>query len=235
MTRSFRFLNVTQFFGALNDNVFKMLIIFALINIQGIEFSDRIVAFAGAIFVIPFLLFSTYSGALSDYFSKRNIIISTKALEVAVMLTGTLAFILRNEIMIYSTLFMMATQSTVFGPAKYGIIPEIVPEKSVLRANSIITMFTYIAIIVGTFFATFITDLSSRNFVLGSLFCVLIALIGLGTSFGVEKTIAIKSKKKAHVVFLIDIVKTMKECLKFKHLALCIYGGAFFLFVGAFV
>ena len=211
-----------------------MLIIFALINMKGAEYSSKITSLAGAVFVLPFLLFSIQSGILADRHSKRNIVIATKALELIVMLTGTLAFILKNETLLYCTLFLMATQSAIFGPSKYGLIPEIVPEKSVLKANSIIAMFTYIAIIVGTFFASLVTDLTTRNFTMASLFCVLIAQTGLITSFGVKKTGAIKTKTKGHAFFFIDIVKTIKESREFKHLSLSIYGLAFFLFVAAF-
>jgi acyl-[acyl-carrier-protein]-phospholipid O-acyltransferase / long-chain-fatty-acid--[acyl-carrier-protein] ligase len=234
LTKSFKFLNITQFFGALNDHIFKMFIIFALINIKGIEHSNSITALAGAVFVIPFLLFSIQSGILADRHSKRNIVIATKALELCIMIIGMIAFIFQHETMLYFTLFLMATQSTIFGPSKYGIIAEMVPEESLLKANSIIAMFTYIAVIAGTFFASLITDLMAKNFARASIFCILIAQTGLLTSFGVKKTGAEKTKKKGHIFFFVDVVRTLKESLQVENLSLCIYGSAFFLFVGAF-
>ena len=82
---SFTYLNVTQFLGALNDNIFKLLIVFFFLQLDGIQDSHWILSMSGAIFVLPFLLFSASSGMLADRFSKRNIIVLTKLLELIVM------------------------------------------------------------------------------------------------------------------------------------------------------
>lgn len=82
---SFTYLNVTQFLGALNDNIYKLLIVYFFIQLEGIEYSHQILATTGAIFVIPFLLFSALSGTLADRFSKRDVIVITKILELVIM------------------------------------------------------------------------------------------------------------------------------------------------------
>src|SRR5262249_3845811 len=89
---SFTYLNITQFLGALNDNIFKLLIVYLFIDIEGIENKYSILSSTGAIFVLPFLLFSTSSGVLADRFSKSNIIVYTKVLELAIMILGAFAF-----------------------------------------------------------------------------------------------------------------------------------------------
>ena len=81
---------------------------------------------AGAVFVIPFLLFSAASGIIADRISKKRIIVIVKAVEVAVMFLGTVAFFAGSELGLYSILFLMAAQSALFGPSKYGIVPELV-------------------------------------------------------------------------------------------------------------
>ena len=78
-----------------------------------------------------------------------------KSLELFIMLVGLIAFAIKNEYLIYTVLFLMSTQSAFFGPSKYGIIPELVDKISIVHANSIITMFTYIAVIIGTFSSFF--------------------------------------------------------------------------------
>ena len=93
---SFTYLNVTQFLGALNDNIYKLLIVYFLIQLKGIEASHQILALTGAIFVIPFLLFSALSGTLADRLSKRDIIVTTKILELVIMGFGVLAFGLQS-------------------------------------------------------------------------------------------------------------------------------------------
>src|SRR5271170_8016094 len=80
--RSFYLLNATQFLGALNDNVFKLLVIYLMINVKGATAAPAILSLAGAIFVIPFLLFSSGAGVLADKISKRTIIVITKVIEL---------------------------------------------------------------------------------------------------------------------------------------------------------
>jgi len=232
--RSFYFLNGTQFLGALNDNVFKLLVIYLLINVQGAAAAPRILSLAGAIFVIPFLIFSSGAGVLADKYSKRTIIVFTKVLEVAIMIFGLFAVVFQSGLGAYTALFCMATQSALFGPSKYGIIPELVEEKKVSKANGSLTSFTYLAIILGTFLASFLTDISNKNFVFVACFCVLVAILGLLTSLGIARTAPQKSAKKINPFFLYEIYQTLKLSWDIPHLLPAIFSSAFFLFVGAF-
>ncbi len=232
--RSFYLLNATQFLGALNDNIFKLLVIYLLIYVKGPGAANTILSLAGAIFVIPFLVFSSSAGVLADRFSKRTIIVYTKFLELAVMLFGLLAVSMKSEVGAYAALFLMATQSALFGPSKYGIIPELVDAKGVSKANGSMTSFTYLAIILGTFLASFIADITDKNFVVEACFCVAVALIGVVTSLGIRKTTAQNSTKKITPFFLYEIYQTLKMGWNVPHLLVAIFGSSFFLFVGAF-
>lgn len=110
---SFTYLNFTQFLVALIDNIYKFLIVYFLISIQGVENTHRIMAFTGATFVLPFLLFSATSGTLADRFSKRNVIIFAKCFEFAVMSVGLLSFYYESVIGSYLLLFLLATTSAI--------------------------------------------------------------------------------------------------------------------------
>lgn len=232
--RSFVFLNATQFLGALNDNIFKLLVIFLLINVEGPAASGTILSLAGAVFVIPFLLFSSGAGVLADRISKRTITVYTKILEILIMLFGLLAVYFQSPFGSYTALFFMATQSAIFGPSKYGIIPELVESKMVSKANASLTSFTYLAIILGTFLASFLADITHKNFVLEACFCVLIAIIGLLTSLGIKKTEPQNSTKKINPVFFYEIYQNLKLSWTVPHLISAIFGSAYFLFIGAF-
>lgn len=232
--RSFYLLNATQFLGALNDNIFKLLVIYLLINLKGPASANTILSLAGAIFVIPFLLFSSSAGVLADRLSKRTIIVYTKVLELLIMLFGLLAVIFESEIGSFTALFFMATQSALFGPSKYGIIPELVENKMVSKANGSMTSFTYLAIILGTFLASFIADITDKNFVIEAMFCVVIAVIGLLTSMGINRTAPQNSPKKINPFFLYEVYQTLKICWKMPHMLPALFGSSFFLFVGAF-
>lgn len=232
---SFTYLNITQFLGALNDNIYKLLIVFFFIQIEGIENSHRILATTGAVFVLPFLLFSTYSGTLADRFSKRNIIVFTKVVELVTIIGGVIAFYFESKIGSYAVLFMLAAQSTLFGPSKYGIVPELVPQDNISKANGMMTSFTYSAIIFGTFLASFLLDISGRHYIGAGIFCCLVALVGLLASIMIEKTPPAGSNKKVNPFFLSEIYSTIKLIRCEPTLLFAVMGSSVFLFLGSFV
>jgi len=232
---SFTYLNTTQFLGALNDNIFKLLTVFLLISIEGVENSQTILASTGAIFVLPFLLFSASSGTLADRFSKRNIIVLTKIFELVIMSLAVLCFAYESKWGAYLILFLLALQSAVFGPSKYGILPELVSNDKISKANGIMTSFTFLAIITGTFFASFLLDVTSRNFIFASLFCALIALVGMVASFCIAYTPPSGSSQPFNVFFLAEIYSSLKIASQHTSLLMAVFGSAFFLFLGSFV
>jgi len=231
---SFTYLNVTQFLGALNDNVYKLLIVYFLIQLKGIESSHQILAITGAIFVIPFLLFSALSGTLADRLSKRDIIVTTKILELVIMGFGVLAFGFQSTWGSYAILFLLALQSAIFGPSKYGIVPELVSTDKISKANSLMTSFTFLAIILGNFLASFLAQITNRNFIVCAIFCTFLALIGVVTSFCIERTPPSGSSKKPQFFFLREIYQTLKAARQEVSLLPAILGSSYFLFVGAF-
>ncbi len=232
---SFTYLNVTQFLGSLNDNIYKLLIVYFLIQLQGIQFSHFILASTGATFVIPFLLFSALSGTLADRLSKRDIIVTTKILELVIMGLAVCAFAFQSIWGSYFILFLLATQSAIFGPSKYGIVPELVATEKISKANGLMTSLTFLAIILGTFLASFFIQITGRNFIISAIFCTFIALVGLVTSFGIEPTPPAGSEKKIRLFFIKEIYQTFKLARKEIFLLPAMFGAAYFLFVGAFI
>lgn len=232
---SLKFLNIAQFLGALNDNIYKLTLIFFLIALEGPKNANYILSAAGAIFVIPFLLFSSLAGILADRYSKNRLIIFIKTSEIVIILLGVVSFALRLKWGSYCILFLLSTHSAMFGPSKYGIIPELVPKHHVPKANGLITSFTYLAIILGTFLASFLTEMTKKNFVLVGSFCFIFAAVGFLASFGIRYTPPKGSPKKIKLFFLREILRTLIECSKKKHLLIVIISSAYFLFVGAFI
>ena len=232
---SFTYLNTTQFLVALIDNIYKFLIVYFLIYIQGVESTHRIMAYTGAIFVLPFLLFSATSGTLADRFSKRNVIVFAKIFEFMVTLLGALCFYYKSQAGSYCILFLLATTSAIFGPSKYGILPEIVSTDRISKANGLMTSFTFLAIIIGSFLASFILDYSNRNYIFAALMCCAISLAGLVSSFCIEYTPPSGSQKRFNVFFLNEIYATLKLTSYDTSLLMAVIGSAFFLLLGAFV
>ncbi len=201
---------------------------------QGEGESNTILALAGAVFVIPFLLLASLAGSMADRYSKRFIIYFTRITEILTTCLGVLAFFFHSAWAGYSVLFLMAVQSAIFSPCKYGIIPEIVPQSKISHCNGVISATTYLAIIIGTFLASFLTEVTNKNFVIAGSFCVLVAVLGYLSSLGIEKTKPQASRKKIAVHFIGDIVKTLKKARKRRYLFTTLVFGAYFLFVGSY-
>ncbi len=242
-SKSFKWLNATQFLGALNDNVFQLLVIFFLTSFLSASgdknLQTSIMTTATVVFVLPFLIFSHAAGVLADRFSKRNIIVFSKYLELAIMAGGFIAIMLpcsASAQILYFLIFLMCTQSTIFGPSKYGIIPELVAKEQLSRANSSLVALTYLAIIFGTFLPSLIIDrVFPGNYRALSALCLLLAGIGVITSIKINHTDAAKNKRPFTPLFVIDIFKTMKRISSDRDLFLAVIGSAYFMFIGAFI
>ncbi len=185
--RSFWGMTVTQFFGAFNDNLFKQLILLLSISVTGADNQG----FAMLVFAAPFLMFTGFAGFLSDKLGKRGIVISCKVVEIVVMLLGGLGFVVYSQhgslVVLYAALFLMGAQSAFFGPAKYGILPEMLRARDLPRANGFILMTTFLAIIFGTVVAGKLLEYYSTQLWIASGACVVIAVIGTLSSFFVRR------------------------------------------------
>lgn len=163
--RSFWWLAGSQALGAFNDNAYRQFVLLLglfLVERQGFELpwgldpqAVAMGAFSGA-----FVLLALFGGSLADRYSKRNVIIGVNFLEVIAMALGMIAFASAVWVSVplamglsVVVLFLMGSQSALFGPSKYGILPEMVPEEELTRANGVIGMTTQLAIVGGTVIA----------------------------------------------------------------------------------
>lgn len=232
---TFRWLNATQFLGALNDNVFKLLMINFLIAAAAGSTAGGIAGVASLLFAVPFLLFTPAAGALADRYSKRSIIVVTKVLEIVVMLAGLGAFLAGKPVYLYAVLFLMSLQSALFGPSKYGIIPELVSRDAISRANGQLVMFTYLAIIIGTVLGPQLAHWLEGRYALACVACVGIAVVGTLTSFGIGRTPAGGRPARISPLFWQGATRVLREFRSDRHLIVAMYGYAYFSVVGAFL
>src|SRR5215467_13433854 len=137
----------TQFLGALNDNVLK--IVASLLAMETLGTVTGPTYVAGAL-VLPFLLFSGYAGALADRLSKRRVLVTVKVFELGIMAVATIGLVAHSTTWLLVAVFLMGTHSTFFSPAKYGIVPELLPDDELSRANGLLEMTTFAAIVLGT-------------------------------------------------------------------------------------
>src|SRR5438477_5532131 len=119
----------TQFLGAFNDNLFKLVVSLVAVHAAVGADAGRNLSIVGAVFVAPFLLFSGYAGQLADIYSKRSVLVVTKSLEIVATALGLVAFVSGRLELTYVVLFLIGAQAALFSPAKYGILPEILPDR----------------------------------------------------------------------------------------------------------
>jgi MFS family permease len=200
--KSFWGIAITQFLGAFNDNVFKQIVLLlalpAAAGAANAQASEDLQGWATFVFSIPFVLFSGYAGYLSDRYSKTPIIVWAKVAEIVIMLLGLVAFLYYDAWKMWGTwsvLFLMATQSAFFGPGKYGMLPELFRPADLPKANGLILMSTFLAIIFGVVFAgTLMKRLVGNDAAntdrlwIGSAICISIAILGTLSSLMLRRT-----------------------------------------------
>jgi len=144
---------MTQALGALNDNIFKnalaALLVFQGSRLAGLN-TDQVVNLSAMIFILPFFLFSALFGQFADKYEKSMQIRRIKLFEVAIMVTATLGFWLNSLPLLLGVLFMLGFQSTIFGPIKYGILPQVLDKRELVGGNALVEMGTFVAILAGT-------------------------------------------------------------------------------------
>lgn len=190
--KSFWSLLTTQLLGAFNDNVYKMLVLLLCADRIKADPLDDWQGPATIAFAAPFVLFSGACGYLGDRFSKSRIIVLSKVLEIVVMGAGLLVFWAlppsRTQLsLLIGVLFLMGAHSTLFGPAKYGILPELWDRSWLPKINGWMLMTTFLAIIGGTATAGILRD-TLPSLTVSQSVCVLIAVVGTLTVLPMRST-----------------------------------------------
>jgi acyl-[acyl-carrier-protein]-phospholipid O-acyltransferase / long-chain-fatty-acid--[acyl-carrier-protein] ligase len=233
--RGFWSLIVTQFQNAFNDNALKFLVIYIIVAMHFTENQrDFLVGVVvSGLFAIPFLLFSMTGGYFADRYSKRSVVIGTKLMEVAVMLFAIASFALHSLPMECASVFLISTQSALFGPSKYGLLPEILPEKQLSWGNGIIELGTFL----GSIAAVMASGYLAQKFRGREVFAVLIYMgctaVGLMTSLGITRVPAADPARKFRWNPLADIGEQLKFVKSDRVLSWAVLGNSYLWFLAA--
>ena len=171
---------VTQFLGALNDNIFKnaLLVIVVSSAVIGAESSTNFTTnLAAGLFILPYFLFSTTAGLLADKYDKSLLIRRIKFAEIIIMLAGCYALWSMNVSFMLVILFFLGVQSSFFGPIKYSIIPQHLSADELLGGNAQVGMGTFVSILMGTLIGGWIVTFEQGPLMVGGL-AVIVAIIG---------------------------------------------------------
>jgi len=224
----------TQFLGAFNDNFLKMVVSFVALNLAASN-ADGYVELIAFLFILPSALFSGYAGHLADVYSKRTILVAVKVFEIAVMVLALGAFGAGQIQPMLAAVFLMGLHAAFFSPAKYGILPEMLPEKELSRGNGLLEMSTFMAIILGTSLGGAIFKQWKDQLPLIGLLMIAIAIAGYYTSLGIPRVPPSGAAKLFRLNPFSEIIDGLRRLRADRPLWLTVVGISYFWFLGALV
>jgi MFS family permease len=228
----------TQFYGALNDNLFKsalvILITYKSISLFGVN-TASMVALCGGIFIFPFFFISATSGQLADKLDKVWLSYRIKEAEVGIAILGSLGLLFNNYYLMLLVLFLLGLQSTFFGPIKYSLIPHYASKDQLIFGNALVSSGTFVAILLGTIIGGVAASLGDNRWPLIAILLV-IAYLGLHYAKKLPLEGINKIEREAMVIdwnFFTSTRDILKLVFKNPLIALLIIGLSWFWFLGA--
>ena len=235
-TKRFFPLFLTQFLGALNDNIYKnalvIFIAFTVADVLNIN-SSILVIIAGALFILPYFLFSATAGQIADKFEKSYLIRRIKVAEIIIMIFASIGFISQNVLVLMFVLFLMGTQSTFFGPLKYGILPQHLDEKELTGGNGLVQMGTYLAILAGTIIGGILIAEKETGMLYVSVTVILIAVSGWYTSRAIPVAESLNPTLKIDWNIVRETIRVLVYVVKNREIFIAIISISWFWFIGA--
>jgi len=227
---------LTQFLGAFNDNVFKnaLLLLLAFHAADRFAFSsDVLINLSAGLFVLPFFLFSAIAGQLADKYDKSLLIRRIKLLEIVIMLAAALALWLDRPGLLIALLFMMGVQSSLFGPAKYGVLPQLTSETELTGANALVSTGTFLAILLGTAAGGLLIGVDDTGRYWVAVALVLIAAAGFFSSLAIPRTAAVVPDMKINWNLFAETWQLLSYVLGNRQIFAAVIGVSWFWFLGS--
>ena len=170
----------TQFSGAANDNLFKFAFTVMVTYQLSVEWLPPNMAglVIGALFILPFLLFSATSGQLTDKYDKTVMIRFVKNLEIGIMALAAYGFIANDVIVLLVCTFLMGLHSTLFGPVKFAYMPQVLSERELTGGNGMVEMGTFVAILLGQVAGGLLVAVPEVGHRDVAIACIVLAIVG---------------------------------------------------------
>ncbi len=152
-TRRFAPLFWCQFFSAFGDNFLKTALVFLILFQIAGDNSAALITLAGATLIFPFFLLSGVGGEIADRYDKAWVARRLKLVEIAVAAVAVGGFAVHSIVLLFVALFLYGTLASLFGPIKYGILPDHLALKELPSGNALVEGGTFLAILLGTIVA----------------------------------------------------------------------------------
>jgi acyl-[acyl-carrier-protein]-phospholipid O-acyltransferase/long-chain-fatty-acid--[acyl-carrier-protein] ligase len=234
--RGFWALIVTQFQGAFSDNALKWLTTYMIMQLAiPSDKRDQLITLVAILFTVPFILFSMTGGFLADRFSKRRVVLGVKAFEILVMSLAWFSLASRHLDLTIFCVFLMAVHSAIFGPSKYGLLPELLPEKKLSWGNGILEFGTFIAIIGGTVAGGAMCKTFAATPAMSGVILIVLAVVGLTTGLAITKVPAAAPGKPYRINFVGDLWTQVKLMHRDRPLWLALIGNTYFFGIGMLI
>ena len=235
-TRRFLPMFMTQFLGALNDNVYKqallLVITYGWINQQSANVST-LNNLAALLFILPYFIFSATAGQIADKYERARLVRGIKILEIIIMLIGSAGFLLGHLWLLLLALFLMGTHSSFFGPIKYAILPEILKPNELMSGNALFQSGTSMAILIGMILGGAVISASDGNLLWISLTIVTIAILGYLSSRFILKQNVTTPDLEIDWNFFRTSFQTLKYAKSIPLIYLVLLGNSWYWFYGA--
>jgi 1-acyl-sn-glycerol-3-phosphate acyltransferase len=226
---------LTQFLGAFNDNVFKnalmVLIGYKMVTLTQAEIIEK-TNIANALFILPFFLFSAISGQIADKYEKSMLIRNIKVLEIAIMVGAAIGFYFNQINILLAVLFMMGTQSALFGPVKYSILPQFLKEEELVGGNGLVEMGTFVAILLGSLLGGLILKYDNGDQIV-SFVIIGLAIMGYLSSRSIPIAAASDTQLKINWNIATETWSLMRYAKSNHTVFLSVLGISWFWFFGA--
>jgi acyl-[acyl-carrier-protein]-phospholipid O-acyltransferase/long-chain-fatty-acid--[acyl-carrier-protein] ligase len=225
----------TQFQGAFSDNAMKWLVSFLVLE-SGVSREQRdflFVLVVPLVFAIPFLVFSIPGGYFADRFSKRSVTVWTKRLELVTMSFATYAFWVNRVDLGAVALFFICAQEAIFGPSKYGLLPELLPTSRLSWGNGVIELWTLLAAIGGTLAGGFMAHHFHGRQQWSGLSFLVLGVLGLSASLGIARVPAADPARRFHWNWAREFLAEIQRIRQDAVLWLAVIANTFFWFLGA--
>ena len=170
----------TQFAGAANDNLFKFAFTVMVTYQLQLSWMPPVMAglVIGALFILPYLLFSATAGQLTDKYDKTKMIRFVKNIEIVIMLIAAWGFMRADAVVLLACVFLMGLHSTLFGPVKFAYLPQVLDSHELTGGNGMVEMGTFVAILLGQVAGGLLVAVPQIGHASVAAACVLLALAG---------------------------------------------------------
>ncbi len=221
-----------QALGAFNDNAFKTFVALLAVAADPAG-APRLIAVAGGLFVLPFLLFSTLAGDTADRWSKSKLMVLFKAAELVLLLLAVPALALGSVPALLVLMFLMGVHSAFFGPIKFAILPELVDDGDLSAANGLVQMTTFGGIVLGTAAAAQLALLCSGHPARAALAMAGVGALGWAASLAIPDTAAARPGAALKLDVVSRTIANLRDLARLPSVNLSTYASAYFWFVGA--